>query len=140
LKPLLLRKGKIGDVYNICSSGPVKIGEILRKLLEISGVEAKIKVDRKKFRPTDEPVVVGDSSKIKRDCGWKPKVPFEKMLESTLNYWREQYDRFQEKKQLLAKMRFLERELAWAEVIRRENVVADLEANRKKEQDTLNQN
>jgi chromosome segregation protein len=65
-----------------------------------------------------------------------------KLLESaeqTLNYWREQYDRFQEKKQLLAKRRFLERELAWAEVIRRESVVTELEADRKKEQDTLNQ-
>jgi chromosome segregation ATPase len=42
-----------------------------------------------------------------------------KLLESaeqTLNYWREQYDRYQAKKQLLAKRRFLERELAWAEV------------------------
>jgi chromosome segregation ATPase len=65
-----------------------------------------------------------------------------KLLESaeqTLNYWREQYDRFQEKKQLLAKRRFLERELAWAEVIRRESVVTELEADRKKEQNTLNQ-
>ncbi len=63
-----------------------------------------------------------------------------KLLESaeqTLNYWREQYDRFQEKKQLQAKRRFLERELAWAEVIRRENVVTDLEADREKEQQTL---
>jgi len=42
-----------------------------------------------------------------------------KMLESaeqTLNYWREQYDRYQQKRQLLLKRRFLERELAWAEV------------------------
>jgi chromosome segregation ATPase len=65
-----------------------------------------------------------------------------KLLESaeqTLNYWREQYDRFQEKKQLLAKRRFLERELAWAEVVRREQAVTELEANRKKEQDILGQ-
>lgn len=65
-----------------------------------------------------------------------------KLLESaeqTLNYWREQYDRYQEKKQLQTKRRFLERELAWAEVSRRENIVTELEANRKKEQNTLNQ-
>ena len=63
-----------------------------------------------------------------------------KLLESaeqTLNYWREQYDRFQEKKQLLTKKRFLERELAWAEVARREETANSLEASRKKEQDTL---
>ncbi|MEM3566372.1 MAG: AAA family ATPase [Candidatus Bathyarchaeia archaeon] len=59
-----------------------------------------------------------------------------KLLESaeqTLNYWREQYERFQEKKQLMAKRRFLERELAWAEVNRREDIVKDLEAKLEKE-------
>jgi len=63
-----------------------------------------------------------------------------KLLESseqTLNYWREQYDRFQEKKQLQTKRRFLERELAWAEVERREEALRQLEANRKKEHETL---
>jgi len=65
-----------------------------------------------------------------------------KLLESaeqTLNYWREQYDRYQEKKQLQTKRRFLERELAWAEVARREEIVKELEAERKKELDALNQ-
>ncbi|MBX5321764.1 AAA family ATPase [Candidatus Bathyarchaeota archaeon A05DMB-3] len=65
-----------------------------------------------------------------------------KLLESaeqTLNYWREQYDRFQEKKQLMAKRRFLERELAWAEVNRREDIVKGLETNREKELALLRQ-
>jgi len=65
-----------------------------------------------------------------------------KLLESaeqTLNYWREQYDRYQEKKQLQTKRRFLERELAWAEVVRREETIKGLETERKKEQDALNQ-
>jgi chromosome segregation ATPase len=63
-----------------------------------------------------------------------------KLLESaeqTLNYWREQYDRFQEKKQLLIKRKFLERELAWAEVVHREDIVKELEVDKKKEQETL---
>jgi chromosome segregation ATPase len=65
-----------------------------------------------------------------------------KLLESaeqTLNYWREQYDRFQEKKQLMAKRHFLERELAWAEVNRRESIVKDLEVKRDKELALLRQ-
>jgi len=84
----LLEKGKVGDVYNVCSSKPVKIGDILQTLLRISGVRAKIKVDPEKFRPTDEPVVVGDNGKIKRECGWRPRVPLEKTLTETLGYWR----------------------------------------------------
>jgi len=66
----------------------------------------------------------------------------DKLLESaeqTLNYWREQYDRYQEKKQLQTKRRFLERELAWAEAARRDNTVEKLETATKKELDILNQ-
>ncbi|MEM3616491.1 MAG: AAA family ATPase [Candidatus Bathyarchaeia archaeon] len=65
-----------------------------------------------------------------------------KLLESaeqTLNYWREQYERFQEKKQLMAKRHFLERELAWAEVNRREDMVKDLEAKLEEELSLLRQ-
>jgi chromosome segregation protein len=65
-----------------------------------------------------------------------------KLLESaeqTLNYWREQYDRFQEKKQLQAQRRFSERELAWAEVERRESIITQLEADRRKDQETLDE-
>ena len=64
-----------------------------------------------------------------------------KLLESaeqTLNYWREQYEKYQEKKQLQTKRRFLDRELAWAEVERRESIVKELEANRRKELEILN--
>ncbi len=53
-----------------------------------------------------------------------------KMLESaeqTLNYWREQYDRYQQKKQLILKRRFLERELSWAEISKKEEAVSNLE-------------
>ncbi len=63
-----------------------------------------------------------------------------KLLESaeqTLNYWREQYEKYQEKKQLQLKRRFLERELAWAEVERRENTIKILQANLQKNQEAL---
>jgi chromosome segregation ATPase len=58
--------------------------------------------------------------------------------EQTLNYWREQYAKYQEKKQLQTKRRFLDRELAWAEVERRESIFKGLQADRQKEQEILN--
>ncbi len=63
-----------------------------------------------------------------------------KLLESakqTLNYWREQYDRYQQKKQLRMKRRFLERELAWAEVSKREKLVSELKKQIQKEQNEI---
>lgn len=64
-----------------------------------------------------------------------------KLLESaeqTLNYWREQYEKYQEKKQLQTKRRFLERELAWAEVERKENSIKELEIEKQKNLETCN--
>ncbi len=84
----LMEKGRMGEFYNVCSSKSIRIGDMLKKLLEISGIKAKIESEPKKLRPTDEPVVVGDNTKIKRDCGWQPNVNFEKTLEDTLDYWR----------------------------------------------------
>jgi chromosome segregation protein len=65
-----------------------------------------------------------------------------KLLESaeqTLNYWREQYDRYQEKKQLQSKRKFLERELAWTEVARKEETLKQLENEWKKLKDIFSQ-
>ncbi len=64
-----------------------------------------------------------------------------KLLEQaaqTLNYWREQYAKYQEKKQMQIKRRFLERELAWAEVERREGILKNLQASRQTEEENLN--
>jgi len=63
-----------------------------------------------------------------------------KLLESaeqTLTYWREQYDRYQQKKQLRIKRRFLERELAWAEVLKRETSVAKLKEQNQERQNRI---
>jgi len=57
--------------------------------------------------------------------------------EQTLKYWREQYEKFQEKKQLQLKRRFLDRELVWAEVERREDIVKNLQANSNRTQQAL---
>ncbi len=64
----------------------------------------------------------------------------EKLLasaEQTLTYWREQYDRLQKKKQLRMKRRFLERELAWTEVLKREKIVNELKEKIQKKQNEI---
>ncbi len=63
-----------------------------------------------------------------------------KLLESaeqTLSYWREQYDRYQQKKQLIMKRRFLERELAWAQVAKKEKTANDVKDQIEKEKNEM---
>lgn len=65
-----------------------------------------------------------------------------KLLESaeqTLNYWREQYDRYQQKKQLQIKRRFLERELVWAEASKKEALMNELQNQLKTGEDEFKQ-
>jgi chromosome segregation ATPase len=57
--------------------------------------------------------------------------------EQTLHYWHEQYEKYQEKKQLQLKRRFLDRELVWAEVEKREAIIKGLQANFNKNQQAL---
>jgi len=84
--------------------------------------------------------VLQAQKKLTRILGEEESI--NKLLESaeqTLNYWREQYDRLQEKRQLISKRRFLERELAWAEVNRREDTLKNLEASLKRELSLMEQ-
>lgn len=86
---LVLKKGKIGEVYNICSNKAYSVSEVLDILLSFSKVDIKIEKDPVKIRPSDIPILLGDNSKVYKTTGWRPKIPFEKTLEDVLNYWRE---------------------------------------------------
>ena len=86
---LALEKGIPGEVYNICSGKGYKIGEILDMLLGMTSNHIKIKKDSARMRPSDVPVLVGDSTKFRKEGGWKPKIPFGKTLRDIMDYWRE---------------------------------------------------
>ncbi len=82
--------------------------------------------------------VVQAKTKLMRILSQEESVS--KLLEQaqqTLAYWHEQYEKYQEKKQLQLKRRFLDRELVWAEVERRESIIKGLQANFNKNQLSL---
>ena len=39
-----------------------------------------VKVDSNYFRPTEVDLLLGDSSKAKKELGWEPKVKFEELV------------------------------------------------------------
>jgi chromosome segregation ATPase len=47
-----------------------------------------------------------------------------KNAEQTLDYWRNEYERYQRRRELLVQRDFFERELAWAQLIRQEEAIA----------------
>lgn len=85
---LLARKGERGQVYNICSGQAWNIRTCLDMLLEISGVKVAVEIDPARFRPSDEPLLLGKWDKL-NSLGWKPEIPFKKTLEDIFSNWIE---------------------------------------------------
>ena len=86
---LAAKKCKFGEPYNVCSGATISIKEVLNKLLNLSKVKnIKIVKDTKKMRPSDVLVLHGDNTKFKKATGWESKIPLDKTIEDTLNYWR----------------------------------------------------
>jgi len=84
----IAKKGKRGEIYNICSGKSQKIREMLDGLMKISNCRKHTT----KFSPKSSSEVKGirgSNKKIRKDTGWIPKVKITESLNSTLNYYRE---------------------------------------------------
>jgi len=77
-----------GDVYNISSGVSVQISDILDRLLALSSARVEIAEDPARARPSDLPVLSGDSSKFRMMTGWSPEIPLDTTLNDLLDYWR----------------------------------------------------
>jgi len=85
---LLAEKGIAGEVYNISSEHIYQMKDIITMIEEVIGKKMEIEVDPALFRPTDERIIVGEISKIKRDTGWSQRIPLIKTIVDMLDYWR----------------------------------------------------
>jgi dTDP-glucose 4,6-dehydratase len=83
---LVMRKGKVGEIYNIGADNEKTNLEITRKILELlSQTELLIKYVKDR-RGHDYRYAV-DSSKIKEDLGWESEFDFESGIRETLNWY-----------------------------------------------------
>jgi len=82
---MLVTDGTPGAVYNVCSNRSIGIDEIARRLLELAGVDLELRPDPSLVRPVDVPVLLGDSSKLEKETGWRPEIELPKTLEDVLS-------------------------------------------------------
>ena len=76
-------------MYNIASGKSYVIKDVLDMLLSMSPTKIRVETDPERLRPSDVPLLEGDSSKFRKASGWKPEIPFEQTLKDILDYWRE---------------------------------------------------
>jgi len=84
----LAEKGRYGDVYNISGSRAYMISEVLEIIKSRVKADFSVEVDPALLRPTDEPIIFGDSSKLIRDTQWSQKISLEQTVSDMLDYWR----------------------------------------------------
>ena len=85
---LLADKGKAGEVYNISSEYIYQMSDIV-KMIEVQiGHTFDTVVDEKLLRPTDERVIAGDVTRLKKDTDWKQIIFLEDTIKDMIEYWR----------------------------------------------------
>lgn len=85
---LLADKGTAGEVYNISSEHIYQMSDIVSMIEEQIGHKLEIKIDPVLIRPTDEKIIVGDVTKLKKDTGWKQNIPMKQTIADMIDYWR----------------------------------------------------
>lgn len=85
---LLLKKGKKGEIYNICSGQPVKLHEIIDLASGLVEIKAKTHIDKNLVRPNDNPLIIGDNSKLITDTGWGMRYSLKDSLIDIIDYWK----------------------------------------------------
>lgn len=79
---------KSGQILNIASGVPRRVGSILEDLIALSKKQIQIEIDSARMRPSDVLRYVGDASLAKALLGWTPRRDFEGTLAAVLDDWR----------------------------------------------------
>ncbi len=83
----ILSRGHTGSVYNICTGEGNSIGDMVRMLIRISGMDIELETDPELFRPADVEFQVGDPTRLQSLLGWKPEVDRITGLTKLFSWW-----------------------------------------------------
>jgi|TARA_B110000027_G_C16108629_1_gene296545 GDP-4-dehydro-6-deoxy-D-mannose reductase len=82
-------KGKIGEIYNIGGTKPIKVGDVLKILIQKSHLNnIKCSIDKKLLRKTDVTLQIPSIAKFTKQTKWKPKQNINDNLTSLLKECR----------------------------------------------------
>jgi GDP-4-dehydro-6-deoxy-D-mannose reductase len=91
---LLLERGKSGEVYNLGGSTAYSMSAVLSCVLQRATRRDIVpEVDPKLLRPTDEPIIWADCTKLRAMTGWEPEISLDQTIDDMLCYWRQKADR-----------------------------------------------
>lgn len=84
----LSEKGIWGEAYNISGNKVYTISEIIPIIEETIGRKVETETDPALLRPTDEPIIFGDSARLKADTGWEQQYELSVTIRDMIDYLR----------------------------------------------------
>lgn len=86
----------IGQEINIATQKEISIGQLANELIRQINPEAKIICDEQRLRPEKSEVerLLGNNKKILQLTNWKPKYTFEQGIAETIEFLRNNLDRY----------------------------------------------
>jgi len=85
---LAVVRGQVGEAYNVASGTDMAIGDLVRRLADLSGVDLRLVTDSGLERPTDVAVLRGDAARLRAATGWEPEISLDDTLRAVLDHWR----------------------------------------------------
>ena len=88
---LFCPKGTPGEAYNISAQKAYAVNEIIEIIEKELNTSFDVQIDSMLLRPKDEPIILGDSSKLILATGWRPKHDLAATVRDMLQYWRQNH-------------------------------------------------
>ena len=84
----------VGQVVNVGSGHEISIGDLVDKLIEITGSSAKVVIDAQRVRPAGSEVerLLCDNTRAREWAGWSPQVSLDEGLRRTADWLRDHLD------------------------------------------------
>lgn len=80
----LVREGRAGEVYNVCTGSPTGVRQVIETLARLTGTRPRVRTTASRDEQRDPEVVVGDRAKIAAAVSWAPRVSLERSLADTV--------------------------------------------------------
>ena len=89
---LAMEKGRIGEIYHISPDQGVAVKNVVQTICDKMGVSFKETTEIAPERLGQDKAYTIDSSKIRKELGWKPEISLEEGIDQTVKWVSSHFD------------------------------------------------
>lgn len=84
----MFHSGRPGSVYVVSSGVERKVRDMLDAMLALAGIDAPIRQDPARLRPSEQRRMVANAARLSQDTGWRPAIAINTTLSDILDFTR----------------------------------------------------